>query len=353
MKTESLFLIGDFGPAQLGASYRDGFQSLGVQVTGFDTSTTLDLLAWPGRDRLLQRATRGSLWARRIWAGRLNRAILDAASTSPSRWVLVLKGHWLMPETVHALRRLGKRVAIFHPDNPFPPSVANHPETLPAALEADLYLVWSQRLAHRLQAFGVKRAAFLPFGWDPAVFPFQSAMPQGQWPGVLFIGGWDPEREAFLDELSSLVPLRIYGPGYWGTRSRAGSRARACWMGREITASAAAQAIRESAVSLNVLRTQHIIDGVPDGVIMRHFEVPGAGGFLLSTRSGGALDLFPEGTHAAYFSDIKECVDTVGHYLRHPEARRQIVSAAHTETAAKHTYVHRAAELIAHFDGFD
>jgi spore maturation protein CgeB len=132
---------------------------------------------------------------------------------------------------------------------------------------------------------------------------------------VLFVGGWDKEREEFLSQVASQVPLRIYGPDYWGKRTKPFSRARRCWQRTDLRLAHAARVIRESAVCLNLLRTQHIVDGKPDGLIMRHFEVPGSGGFLLSTRGGGATVLFPEGQTGEYFSSVAECIEKAKMYI--------------------------------------
>jgi hypothetical protein len=241
---------------------------------------------------------------------------------------------------------MGIRIACFFPDNPFPPHYAARPETLPAARAADVCLIWSERLVPKLKNAGVPNPAFLPFAWDPRVFPYQNDRTQGTWPGVLFLGGWDKEREDFLERLASHVPLRIYGPDYWRTRTRTGSRVRSCWQRADLRLDAAARVIRESAICLNVLRTQHLVDGVPDGLIMRHFEVPGAGGFLLSTRSGGATTLFPEGETGEYFSGVNECVEKIRYYLANESARRQLAERAHAEIAMRHQYTDRARQIL-------
>jgi len=204
----------------------------------------------------------------------------------------------------------------------------------------------SEKLAQELREAGVRNAAFLPFAWDEEVFPYQE--PDDKiWPGVLFVGGWDEEREAFLDEIAKHYPLKIYGPSYWGERTRAGSLSKKCWMGSDLRGAEAAKMIRESAVCLNILRNQHVIKGEPDGLIMRHFEVPGAGGFLLSTRSGGATRLFPEGDIAEYFADAEECLEKVKQYLADPAKRSGIVQRAHASVAMHHRYDDRIRELLA------
>lgn len=112
----------------------------------------------------------------------------------------------------------------------------------------------------------------------------------------------------------------------------------------------AALAIRDSAISLNILRTQHVINGQPDGVIMRHFEVPGAGGFLLSTRSDTATELFPEGETGAYFSGLAECIEKCKQYIHDQSGRQKMVVRTHELVANKHSYAQRALDIIAHME---
>lgn len=259
--------------------------------------------------------------------------------------MLILTLEFVSAATLDSLRGRGIRVACFYPDNPFPPHYAARPETLPAARAADLCLIWSERLVEKLKASGVRNAAFLPFAWDPEIFPCQNSQPQGTWPGVLFLGTWDRHRERFLEKLARQIPLRIYG-SFWGNKTIPFSRVRHCWQGRELRLIDAARVIRESAICINVLRQQHTIDGIPDGLIMRHFEVPGAGGFLLSTRSRGATTLFPEGETAEYFSNLDECVEKARSYIADDSARRNLVDRAHAAVAARHQYTHRAMQLL-------
>ena len=252
-----------------------------------------------------------------------NRNLEEAVLRNGARTLLVMKGEFVMPDTLRRLRQRGVRVALLYPDNPFPPHPSQGPETLPAARETDLYLIWSERLVGKLRAAGVSNPAFLPFAWDPEVFPYCESTPQGTWPGVLFLGGWDKERAEFLEELASHVPLRIFGPSEWGSRTKRTSRVRRCFQGKALRMVEAARVIRESAVCVNMMRTQHTIDGVPDGTIMRHFEVPGAGGVLLSTRGTGATALFPEGETGEYFSDVAECVVKAKRLIANESMRRQ------------------------------
>jgi spore maturation protein CgeB len=346
MTDRSIFLVGTFAPGTLEFSYKRAFEEIGARTFTFAADNFRHQLNWLMWNRLTYRLTIRSRQIRKMASQAYNRSLRDAVLQSNAPLLLVLKGEFVMEETLHELRRKGIRIAYYYPDNPFPPHPSQRPETLPVARETDLYLIWSERLVQSLKKAGVRNPVFLPFAWDAEAFPFQESQPQGVWPGVLFLGGWDKTREAFLEEVASSLPLRIYGPEYWGTRTKPRSRVRRCWQGSALRSSGAARAIRESAVSLNVLRNQHIIDGVPDGLIMRHFEVPGAGGFLLSTRGGGATELFPEGKTGEYFSTTAECIEKAKWYIANESPRRSLAAAAHLEVCRQHRYTDRAREIL-------
>jgi spore maturation protein CgeB len=343
---DSIFLAGQFSPGALGLSYKRAFEAIGVRISTFDLRTSRQNLGWLMRNRLIHRLTIRNYFIRSVSARAFNQQLETEVLRSGAQVLFVLTLEFVFPETLQNLRQRGVRVVSFYPDNPFPPHYNARPETLAAARETDLCLIWSEKLVRRLQEAGVSNPAFLPFAWDPEVFPYQGDRPQGIWPGVLFLGGWDRQREVFLEKLARQVPLRIYGPGYWGTRTRPFSRVRRCWQGKELMLADAAQVIRESAICLNVLRRQHIANGEPDGMIMRHFEVPGAGGFLLSTRGGGATTLFPEGDSGEYFSGVEECAEKINKYMGNTSARRDLSERAHALIAARHQYRDRALEIM-------
>lgn len=338
-------LVADFHPERLGASWGRAFIANGVKISQFDVREKQNTLGFVLKNRITHRLTINNYWIRSWSARAYNQSIIDFVLASKPDAVIFHNGDFVFPDTIKNLQSVGIRCVLYHADNPLPPHYANRPETLPVARLMDKYYVWSEKLVFELKKNGVANASFMPFAWDEEVFPYERVNQQ-IWPGVLFIGGWDAEREAFLDKVAEHVPLKIYGPSYWSERTRAGSLSRKCWMGSDLRGAEAAKMIRESAICLNILRNQHIINAEPDGLIMRHFEVPGAGGFLLSTRSGGATRLFPEGESAEYFTNVQECLDKIKEYLVSPDKRGKISSQAHESVATSHTYTHRIAELL-------
>lgn len=343
---DSIFIVGEFSQGSLGDSYRRAFEAIGVQTHTAALGDLRQQLGWVVRNRWTHRLTIGNYFIRDHASRAMNRKLEETIIESGASAVLVLSLAHFFADIFRNLQRRGIKVVSFYPDNPFPPYYNARPETLPAARASDLCLVWSEKLVDQLRNAGVPHPGFLPFGWDPEVFPYCESQPQGVWPGALFVGGWDREREEFLEEIASHVPLRIYGPVYWGTRAKPGSRVRTCWQKTDLRLAEAARIIRESAACLNILRTQHIIQGSPDALIMRHFEVPGAGGFLLSTRSGGATRLFPEGESAEYFSGTAECVEKIQYYIAHTDERRRIADHAHAIVSSAHQYTDRAREIV-------
>jgi spore maturation protein CgeB len=59
------------------------------------------------------------------------------------------------------------------------------------------------------------------------------------------------------------------------------------------------------------------------------FEIPAAGGFLLSERTPVMRTLYEEGEEAEFFSSTAELVEKCRYYLENEDLRRQIAQAGH------------------------
>ena len=334
-----VLLYGDFTPDRLAASYKRGFEEVGHRVLPFNTREMSAHLAPWLNHRIGHRLTLRSLALRRSGSQMWNRRFTETVENERPDVVFILNGEFLMPETLRRARRSGAKVFIFHADNPFPESSNNRPETMPSALECDAYFIWSRSLCARLQSAGTPEARRLDFAWDAEVFPYQepTARPEHD---VVFIGGWDREREEELAPLAQSCNLRIWGPNYWQTRAI--PLLRRCWQGKALSGAEVSQVVARSKIVLNVLRRQNL----PDGVNMRTFEVPGCGGFALSTRTSGALEVLPEGQAGAYFSGMDECRAQIESLLRHDQHRRDAARESHSIVSQHHRYTHRALAVI-------
>lgn len=335
-----VLLYGRTGALSLETAYARAFDSVGLQASIYEADpAAADLSRWI-RSRVGRRLARTSLRLRRLAVRRRNAALLKQAVDQRPRLALLVNGALVMPETVAALRELGAVVAILHPDAPVPGNSNFRPEHLPSAREADFCFIWSRRLVDSLLAAGARRVEYLPFAWDPKQFPYVPHPGDGG--KVVFVGGWDRHRERLLEPVAEHFDLEIWGPAYWGTRTRFRSPLRRCWMGRAVRGQEAAEVVAHAAIALNVLREQNL----PDGTNMRTFEVPGAGGFLLANRTVGATEIYAEGRAGAFFGSEAELLEKIRYYLGHPRERRQIARRAHEITEQGQRYVHRARRIL-------
>jgi spore maturation protein CgeB len=78
----------------------------------------------------------------------------------------------------------------------------------------------------------------------------------------------------------------------------------------------------------------------------RTFEVPGAGGFLLTEAAPGLARYFKVGSEIATFASPAELVEKVRYYLGRPDERDAIAHAGHLRVTTEHTYEQRFSEIL-------
>lgn len=129
--------------------------------------------------------------------------------------------------------------------------------------------------------------------------------------------------------------LRIYGDAGWAEVLPEAPRQPEVPYGPEL-----ARIYRESAVNLNVTSLQ-----MPTGVNQRVFDVPAAGGFLLTDAQSDLSELFAE-DEIATWTCIEEALDKARYYARHPGRRQALARRGQARVLAEHTYDHRADTLV-------
>jgi spore maturation protein CgeB len=73
----------------------------------------------------------------------------------------------------------------------------------------------------------------------------------------------------------------------------------------------------------------------------RNFEIPGAGGFLLTSHADNLEEYFVPGKEIATFQNIEDLIEKIGYYLAHDDERERIRNAGHERALREHTYEHR------------
>lgn len=299
------------------------------------------------RHRRPQRSLAGRI-ARRI-AGRpagyhaLNAALVAEAERLHPDLVLIAKGAYFAPATLAVVRdATGASMVNWATDDPFNPASSTRDLVESIALY-DLYVCTKRAIMDDARRAGCANAAYVRFGYKPQVhFPevpasddesrrFQS--------DVTFIGGGDDDRAPYFERLVRAIPelrLHLHG-GYWNRYPKLRRYWRGNATGRDFRL-----AVSGAKISVNLLRRAN-----RDDHVMRTFEIPACGGFMLTESSATHDELFSEDNEAAFFSSPDELAAKVRSYLGRDEARVRIAAAGHRKiTQGRHTYGDRLAEII-------
>lgn len=78
----------------------------------------------------------------------------------------------------------------------------------------------------------------------------------------------------------------------------------------------------------------------------RNFEVPGCGGFLLTSPADNLSDYYAAGEEIATFIGVDQLTERIRYYLSHEAERAAVAEAGWRRTLAEHTYVHRFTEIF-------
>lgn len=99
--------------------------------------------------------------------------------------------------------------------------------------------------------------------------------------------------------------------------------------------------MRRTPICLNVLKGNW-----ETGLILRHFEVPAYGGFMLTYETAELSACFEIGKECDVFHNEAELLEKVHYYMDHPEQRREIAAAGQRRVLKEHLYSHRITTLV-------
>jgi spore maturation protein CgeB len=153
---------------------------------------------------------------------------------------------------------------------------------------------------------------------------------------VSFVGTAHGSRTAWVQMLASRgVDVRCFGHG---------------WPSGAIPAEEIPRIIRSSVISLNFANSAWAFSGMlprrSRQIKARTFEVPGAGGFLLSEWVDGLDAYLAPGHEIETFRTADEAAEKIRFYLMNPGRRDAIARAGYERTAHEHTYDRRLGEML-------
>ena len=144
---------------------------------------------------------------------------------------------------------------------------------------------------------------------------------------VSFVGSAHGDRPAIIQQLKKAgIEVNCFGYG---------------WPNGSVEIESIPRIMRESHISLNFTNSRGV-----NQVKARTFEVPGAGGFLLSQNAPGIERYYHIGKEIEVFHDTDELIKRIRHYLSHSSERDSIAQAGFERTCAEHTYEVRMAQVL-------
>jgi spore maturation protein CgeB len=144
---------------------------------------------------------------------------------------------------------------------------------------------------------------------------------------VTFVGAAHGNRRRRVARLRALgVPVSCFGYG---------------WPSGPVDAKKIPEIMHRSVISLNFSNAR-----VGYQIKARTFEIPGAGGFLLTEYAPGLEAWYRVGHEIAVFDDTEDLAAKIRYYLSRPEERDAVARAGFGRTLREHTYDIRLKEVI-------
>lgn len=236
----------------------------------------------------------------------LNRDLIKFCCESKPKFVWVFKGIEIYPETLIKLKSHGFILINYNPDHPFIRYSPSHggkniPDSIPLY---DLIFSYRKDLVYSIkQKYGIETCS-LPFGYEKSKIDFNQFKKVPKVNRLCFIGTADKQRSKLInliarnghkiDVYSGTYPEKkllkhkninifsdVYNQDFWNT-------------------------LFSYDIQLNFLRKHNI-----NSHNMRTFEVPGAGGLLLTGHSEEQLNFFTEKKEIFTFKNQEQLLNKI------------------------------------------
>jgi hypothetical protein len=330
VRPKALAIVGNEGATNVGESLRRAAISAGYQVHLFNSfeaaggSRVIRALSWR-----VDRKPPHLSWFSNMVVERCARSTLD---------FLIATG--AAPLTAEALRRLraaGITCVNYSTDDPWNPN-----------LQASWYLralpeyaaVFTTRRANigDFRNLGCGEVHYLQFGYDEWLWCRPSYDADGIAPEVLFVGGADRDRVAFMIEFMRGGPAIAFVGDYW--ERYPAMRARSLGHRPPDAVRALTKAAR---INLCLVRRAN-----RDGHVMRSFEIAALGGCMLTEDTMEHRDVFgPDGETVVYFRTPAEAAERARALLADPGERVRLSKAVQARIlSGAHTYRDRLRYIV-------
>jgi spore maturation protein CgeB len=326
-----LAIVGGFAGTHVGGSLWRAATHLDIDTVNFDVN------AAAGGNRILHAA----LWRlgdrRPPRMHRFSNTVVAACRQSRPELLIATGAAPLTGSALRTLRAMGIVCVNYSTDDPWNPVLRGswHLRVLP---EYDAIFTTRRANIGNFAQIGCSEVHYLPFGYDEWLFCPRAGAIDGPAPDVLFVGGADRDRVAFMSEfLRTGLCVALVG-GYWerfpGMQPFA--------LGEQppealCTLTAAAK------VNLCLVRRAN-----RDGHVMRSFEIAALGGCMIAEDTAEHREIFgPDGEAVLYFRTPREATERTCWLLAYPAERARLSVAVQARISrGAHTYRDRLVSIV-------
>jgi spore maturation protein CgeB len=263
----------------------------------------------------------------------LNRALLAKVTAwKPDLLLCVLMHYEVWRETLLAVReRCGAAVLNWGTDD----SWKYAQFTRYVARSVDLYATTSHEALRLAHAEGLKNVVLTQWAASDAVLAEPLPAKSCDY-GVSFVGAAYGNRRRWIDQLAARgIEVQCFGHG---------------WPNGPVDTAALRAITRRSVISLNFgdsgLQWKGALPYRSRQIKARVFEVPGAGGLLLTQPAEHLDHYYRIGQEIDVFNSADELAAKIREYLHDGPRRDAIAHAGHARTRGEHTYTRRLAPLL-------
>ena len=174
--------------------------------------------------------------------------------------------------------------------------------------------VCQKRAQEEFKRDGVE-SIWMPHAVEPKAYPYIPSLKKYD---VCFVGHVNSENR--IDALDRL--FKEFPSFFWGQR----------------TFEEAAEKYCQSKIVFNI--------SIKDDINMRCFEALSTKSFLLTNEVPTLKELFQDGKHLVTYRNMDEAIEKASYYIAHDDEREAIAEAGFQEVRSKHTFRHRAEQVL-------
>jgi spore maturation protein CgeB len=290
---------------------------------------------------------------RKVFIKEYNSKILDISRAIKADIVFIYKGGFVLPGTLHKLKKQGVKLINFFPDVSFHTHGKYLKKSLP--IYDIVFTTKSFGVKDMNEQLGIQNSYFIPHGFDPEVHKMIDFSKLNKNPfknDVSFIGTWSLKKEKLLDYIIEQIPqvnLKIFG-SQW---EKASEQVQSRWMKREVLGDLYALVINSSKINLGLLSEQVKGASSGDQITSRTFHIPASGGFLLHERTDEVTNYYIEDKEITCFGNKEELISKIRYYLEHEPERMKIKMEGHKRALKDHSLDNRAKVLLKVIEGIE